>query len=174
MIKHTISHLGPAVSAERMVKDYVNNLYQPAAVSGRAARADDFTVARELASWTGKVRGAWSGVAVDQVDTLDISDNPQIGDRIRVRAIVTLDGLDTVDVSVQVVHGRALDSDELRETSILELAPVAAVGDPAGSQHEFAGDLEIDRSGSFGYTVRVLPKNGALASQSELGLITNA
>jgi starch phosphorylase len=32
----------------------------------------------------------------------------------------------------------------------------------------------IDRSGSFGYTVRVLPKNDALASRAELGLIVTA
>ena len=35
MIKHTLAHLGPAVSAERMLQDYVNILYRPAAISGR-------------------------------------------------------------------------------------------------------------------------------------------
>ena len=39
-----------------------------------------------------------------------------------------------------------------------------------------SGDLLllIDRSGSFGYTVRVLPRHSALASRAELGLIVNA
>ena len=37
MIKHTLAHLGPAVSAERMLQNYVNVLYRPAAVSGGAS-----------------------------------------------------------------------------------------------------------------------------------------
>ena len=32
-------------------------------------------------------------------------------------------------------------------------------------RHLFSGTLVIDRSGSFGYTVRVLPKHEALASR---------
>ncbi|MFK4299810.1 hypothetical protein ABH924_004996 [Arthrobacter sp. GAS37] len=32
----------------------------------------------------------------------------------------------------------------------------------------------INRSGSFGYTVRVFPKHPSLASKAELGLIVNA
>jgi starch phosphorylase len=38
----------------------------------------------------------------------------------------------------------------------------------------FTGSIVIDRSGSFGYTVRVLPKHEALASKAELGLVVNA
>ena len=38
----------------------------------------------------------------------------------------------------------------------------------------FAGDLALARTGSFGYTVRVLPKHAGLASTSELGLVANA
>ena len=43
-----------------------------------------------------------------------------------------------------------------------------------GGRHLFHGDLVINRSGSFGYTVRVFPKHSALASKAELGLIANA
>ena len=49
-----------------------------------------------------------------------------------------------------------------------------AAEDLGKGRHLFSGTLVIDRSGSFGYTVRVLPKNGALASKAELGLIVNA
>jgi starch phosphorylase len=35
----------------------------------------------------------------------------------------------------------------------------------------FAGSVSFDRAGSFGYTVRVVPCNPALASSAELGLV---
>ena len=49
-----------------------------------------------------------------------------------------------------------------------------SVEDLGRGRHLFSGTLVIDRSGSFGYTVRVLPKHEALASKAELGLIVNA
>ncbi len=108
---------------------------------------------------------------MEHVDTLDVSDNPQIGDRIGVRALVRLGGLETDSVSVQVVHGQALDTDELTNTSTVTLTPGEDLGD---GRHEFTGALEIERSGSFGYTVRVLPQHHALANIAELGLIASA
>jgi hypothetical protein len=41
--------------------------------------------------------------------------------------------------------------------------------DLGSGRHLFSGSLVIDRSGSFGYTVRVLPRHDALASKAELG-----
>ena len=46
--------------------------------------------------------------------------------------------------------------------------------DLGGGRHLFTGSVLIDRAGSFGYTVRVLPTHEALASKAELGLIVNA
>jgi starch phosphorylase len=74
-------------------------------------------------------------------------------------------------VSVEVAFGRAEDSDELSETSV---APLVHVEDIGNGRHLFSGSVVIDRSGSFGYTVRVLPFHEALASKAELGLIVNA
>src|SRR5680860_1927217 len=68
MIKHTLSHLGPAVSAERMLRNYVNTLYRPAAEAGRRAVTDSYAQARVLAAWTAKVRSAWPLLHVEHVD----------------------------------------------------------------------------------------------------------
>ena len=35
----------------------------------------------------------------------------------------------------------------------------------------YEGDLTLERAGSFGYTVRVLPRNELLASTAEMNLI---
>ena len=38
----------------------------------------------------------------------------------------------------------------------------------------FEGGVPLTRTGSFGYTVRVLPKNALLASSAELGVSVTA
>ncbi|MCZ2404147.1 alpha-glucan family phosphorylase [Paenarthrobacter sp. Z7-10] len=171
MIKHTLAKLGPAVSAERMLKDYVERLYQPAAISGRAARDRDYAQAKQLADWTTTVRAAWPKIAVEHVDSVGVSDDPQIGDTLQVKAYVALDSLAPQDVSVEVAYGQALDSDELTNTTISVLDQEKELGQ---GRYLFSGEVVIDRSGSFGYTVRVLPTHSGLASKAELGLIVNA
>ena len=171
MIKHTLATLGPAVSAERMLADYVNGLYQPAAIAGRAAAADDFRQAREFARWRNRVLQAWPAVTVEHVDSEGVTEDPQIGDSLAIRAYLNLGGLAPADVRVEVAYGRALDSDELSETASAALGAAEDLGD---GRYLFTGDVVIDRSGSFGYTVRVLPEHPALANPAELGLIVSA
>ncbi|HET8766595.1 MAG TPA: DUF3417 domain-containing protein, partial [Pedococcus sp.] len=95
----------------------------------------------------------------------------QIGETLHVRAYVSLDGLDPADVDVQVVHGTARDSDELKDVEVKSLDFVESY---EGGRHQFAGDFALSRTGSFGYTVRILPRHAGLASTSELGLVVNA
>lgn len=171
MIKHTLAHLGPKVSAERMLRDYVNILYRPAAEAGRSAGANSYLQARNLASWTANVRSAWPHVHVEHVDSVGVSEDPQIGDTLQVNAYVALHSLTPEDVSVEVAYGRAEESDTLAEITVMELKVQEDLG---SGRHLFSGSLVIDRSGSFGYTVRVLPRHDALASKAELGLIVNA
>ena len=72
------------------------------------------------------------------------------------------------DVSVQLVHGRASGEDEIVDAAALELT--LAESYDAG-RHRFDGDLVLDHSGGFGYTVRVVPRHELLASVAELGVV---
>ncbi|MBT1003632.1 alpha-glucan family phosphorylase [Paenarthrobacter sp. DKR-5] len=171
MIKHTLATLGPAVSADRMLRDYVSQLYQPAAVAGRAAGAESFKQAKELAAWVQKVRRSWPQLMVEHVDSVGVTEDPQIGDTLTVNAYVVLHDLTPEDVSVEVAYGQALESDELQDVSMMELPAAEHLGN---GRWLFSGNISIDRSGPFGYTVRVLPSHPALASKAELGLIVNA
>ncbi len=112
MITHTLATLGPKVLASRMVQDYTEQLYSPAAAAGRALNGPDFKGARELAAYKARVRAAWPNVRVDHVEPSGLSDSPQIGDTLHVSAYVDLGGLSPEDVEVQLVHGRVSDADD--------------------------------------------------------------
>lgn len=84
---------------------------------------------------------------------------------------MALSGLTPEDVYVEVAYGRAEESDTLTDITIMELQVKEDLGN---GRHLFSGSLVIDRSGPFGYTVRVLPQHEGLASKAELGLIVNA
>ncbi|AUZ88926.1 DUF3417 domain-containing protein, partial [Arthrobacter agilis] len=171
MIKHTMATLGPAVSADRMLQDYVEKLYRPAWRSGQAAASDSFALAKRTAAWRSRVQGSWPAVQVEHVDSTGVSEDPQIGDSLTVNAYVALGGLDPDDVAVEVAYGRALESDELSDVAVDDLTVAENLG---SGRYLFTGSIRIDHSGSFGYTVRVLPKHSTLATKAELGLVVNA
>ncbi|MCQ1948307.1 alpha-glucan family phosphorylase [Arthrobacter sp. zg-Y1171] len=171
MVKHTLADLGPNVSASRMLKDYVNRLYRPASSSGRSMAADGYTAAKELALWITRVRDGWSTVQVENVDSVGVSENPQIGDTLTVQAYVSLGSLRPEDVSVEAAYGMVTENDRISEHRIQELAPTEDLG---SGRHLFTGTIRIEQAGPFGYTVRVLPRHSGLASKAELGLVVNA
>ncbi len=177
MVRHTFSSLGPKVLASRMVADYVRQLYAPAAGSGRITTPE---IAHGLAEFKSRVRSSWPGVRVEHVDSSGVSDSPQVGDELQVRAVVSLGGLAPTDVQVQVVHGRVSPSDTITDSVVQPLRFVSAAGAADGhdghgeARYVFEGALKLRRTGPFGYTVRVLPSHDGLVAPAELGLVTNA
>jgi len=161
-IRHTLSTLSPSLSADRMVREYVERLYLPAAQAEEVVSAQGYTPARELAAWKQRVRDAWPSVHVTHVESGGVDAVPQVGDSLHVRATVNLGTLSPDDVAVEVISGRARDGDTLSDVSRVALAFTDGV---------FEGTVALDRAGSFGYNVRVTPRHELLASPAELGLI---
>ncbi|PPF57767.1 DUF3417 domain-containing protein [Clavibacter michiganensis] len=169
-IRHTLATLSPELSADRMVRQYVERLYVPAGRAQRIVAADDHARARELAAWRGRVAAAWPSVQVAHVESEGVGQQAQVGDELRVRAWVDLGGLGGDDVTVEVVHGATGDGDVL--TDVVR-HPLEAVGSGDGQQ-EYAGAVPLTSAGPFGYTVRVVPRHELLASSAEPGLVAVA
>lgn len=167
MIRHTLRTLGPKVLATRMVKDYVERLYAPAAIAGLALSTDSFKSARELADWKREVREQWSSVSIEQVESDVAGSSMSLGGVIPIRAFVNLAGLSPSDVLVQSVFGHVDARDQIEDSQRLTLEPISEIG---GGRWIFGGEIPLLLSGSFGFTVRITPKNSHLASSSDLGL----
>ncbi|MFF9410128.1 glycosyltransferase family 1 protein [Streptomyces anandii] len=169
MVRQTLTLLGPKLLAGRMVREYVERLYTPAAHAHRALGPD---AARELAAWKGKVRAAWHEVTVDHVETsaaAATSAVAQLGTTLGLRVRVGLGGLGPDDVEVQAVSGRVDEEDRITDATTVALKPAGAP-DPDG-RWVYEGPLSLDRTGPYGYTVRILPSHRLLASSAELGLV---
>ncbi|WP_405844257.1 glycosyltransferase family 1 protein [Streptomyces sp. NBC_01518] len=166
MVRQTLTLLGPKVLAGRMVREYVERLYGPAAHAHRAMTPD---AARELAAWKGRVRAAWHGVTVDHVETSAATATAELGTTLNLRVRVGLAGLAPDDVEVQAVSGRVDPEDRIGDATTVPLKPA---GGPDSEGHWlYEGPLALDRTGPYGYTVRILPAHRLLASSAELGLV---
>ncbi|WP_033320972.1 alpha-glucan family phosphorylase [Streptomyces yerevanensis] len=166
MVRQTLTLLGPKVLAGRMVREYVERLYAPAA---RAHRSMDTSSARELATWKSRVRTAWPRVTVDHVETSAATTTAELGTTMSLRVRVGLGDLVPDDVEVQAVSGRVDSEDRITDGTAVPLKP--AGGPDQEGRWLYEGPLSLDRTGPFGYTVRILPTHRLLASSAELGLV---
>ncbi|MFN8227042.1 MAG: alpha-glucan family phosphorylase [Mycobacterium sp.] len=170
MVRHTLEALGPKVLASRMVRDYTERYYIPAARSVRRTlgSASDFGPARELAAYRLKVLAAWPNVEITDVDSTGLPDTPLLGSQLTLTASVALAGLRPDEVAVQALLGRVDGGDDLIDPQVV---PMAHVGGSDGALEVFSATTPLPIAGSVGYTVRVLPHNDLLAGDNELGLV---
>ncbi|MEE1768570.1 alpha-glucan family phosphorylase [Streptomyces sp. JV185] len=169
MVRRTLGTLGPKVLADRMVREYVERLYAPAA---HARRALDPGTARRLADWKARVRAAWPRVAVDHVEAVSptaADGSAELGATLLLRVRVALGVLEPGDVEVQAVAGRVDAADGISDAQLFPLKP--AGGQDLEGRWLYEGPLALDRTGPYGYTVRVLPAHPLLATGAELGLV---
>ncbi|WP_328735086.1 glycosyltransferase family 1 protein [Streptomyces bobili] len=166
MVRQTITLLGPKVLAGRMVREYVERLYTPAA---QAHRALDPDTARDLAAWKAKVRDSWHTVTVDHVETSAATPTAELGTTLALRVRLRLGDLTPDDVEVQAVSGRVDAEDRITDGTTAPLKP--AGGPDLEGRWVYEGPLSLDRTGPYGYTVRILPDHPLLASGAELGLV---
>ena len=162
-VKSSLRSLGPQVSAARMLKDYVAEMYEPAAARADAFTGEGYLRAREVASWRRRVSDNWGGVAVTSVEhDAGVAD---LGTERTVRAQVELGGLTPDDVTVQLVHGRVGQSEEIEAPTVTAMSPDKKSG-------TYRGSFTCETAGRYGFTVRVVPHHADVANPVEAGLIT--
>jgi starch phosphorylase len=171
MVRHTLQTLGPKVLASRMVREYVDDYYAPAAQSLRAALGDgECGPARDLAGYRRRAAEAWPRVRIGDVDSAGLPDTPLLGSELTLTATVHLGGLRPDEVTVQAVVGRVDAGDVLCDPVTVAMAHAGS----SGAAEVFTTTTPLPAAGAVGYTVRVLPKHPMLAADSELALVTVA
>ncbi|MGD9530700.1 MAG: DUF3417 domain-containing protein, partial [Pseudonocardia sp.] len=175
LVRHTLTTLRPAVQASRMVREYVQDWYVPAARAATEITTGEFAAARELAAYRATLSAAWPRVRVGAVDASGLPDTPVVGAPMTVRAEVHLAGLDPSDVCVEAAIGRVDEADELSDVVAVQMKHIERTG-PGGdaTADRFEAVVPLPQAGLAGYTVRVLPAHRLLATPAELGKVVLA
>ncbi|OBC05591.1 glycogen phosphorylase [Mycobacterium sp. 852013-50091_SCH5140682] len=175
MVRHTLQELGPKVLASRMVRDYTEKYYLPAAQSLRKtvqpASGEPFGAAAELADYRRRAQLAWPKIEITDVDSYGLPDTPLLGSQLTLTATVQLAGLAPEEVVVQAVLGRVDATDSITEPVTVAMTHT---GTADGGNEVFSTTTPLPVAGPVGYTVRVLPHHPLLAGDNELGLVTLA
>jgi starch phosphorylase len=166
-MKRSISTLTPFFNTNRMLQEYVERCYRPAAQRYGDLTADDLKKAAQLALWRRRMERSWCEIEVESVETPH-EDGLLVGSELPVQVRVSLGKLAPTDVDVQVFYG-PLDS--LGGIARARTVSLEASTSHANGTWDFRGTIALRASGQFGLNVRVLPKHADLGNQFEPGLI---
>jgi starch phosphorylase len=164
-MKQSLSRLCPQFNTHRMLEDYTDLAYLPAALSSGSLAQEGFAKARDLGSWSRRIMENWS-----QVQVLEVSSPNQgplvFGQEVEVRARVRLGELAPADVACDVYFGVVGPEGDYLERRTL---PMHDTGGGEGV-YDFSGTITCQFNGQLGLSVRVVPFHPQLTSRYALGL----
>jgi starch phosphorylase len=169
LMRESIRSVTPEFNTHRMVKEYTERLYVPAAQAYREFLQNDCAAASDLSQWKSRIRKDWPQVKIDQVEVNNKDrQNIPVGESLEVSARVHLGAVDPRHVRVEAYHGEA-DNGGIKNPAITTLNQAGQNGD---GSYLYRGSVPASESGAYGFSVRVLPTHPHLQQDHELRLIT--
>lgn len=151
-MKASMKRLTPIYSTNRMVAEYAERFYLPAAIRHLRLAGDKGRV-QSLMDWRRRIHSHGREVRITQVDIDGGKREFLVGSKVKVRARVSLGSLAPGDVRVQAYYG-ALNADgQIGTGAHVDLALLQS----SGTDHIYEGEVECGQSGSCGFAARVVP-----------------
>src|SRR5437762_5396829 len=172
LMRESIRSVTPVFNTQRMVKEYTEQLYIPAARAHGNFSSDGCGAATQLSHWKAQMRKDWPQVQISDVQVAN-KDRQSIlvGESLQISARVHLGGVDPQHVRVEAYHGEMDNGDIHNPTAtVLHQSPEhSATGD---GNNIYQARVPATESGTYGFSVRVVPTHPCLMQAHELRLIT--
>ncbi len=163
-MKNAIRTCAPQFSMKRMVKEYTVNYYLPAAANAQSFTANNFSLARDLAAWKGRLAQQWNVLQI-QAEIQSIK-QITVGDSLQVTARVWLNGVPEGEVAVELLSGAVNGQGQL---STPQVTAMQVVGQENGAQLYQAKVTPTD-TGVLNVGVRARPRHQGLIHPNETGV----
>jgi starch phosphorylase len=169
LMRESIRSVTPVFNTHRMVKEYTERLYLPAAKAHAEFARADGRAASELSKWKAKMRKDWPQVRISDVQIGNPDrQNIAVGDSVQVSAKVHLGAVEPNHVRVEAYYGET-ENGGIRNPAVTVLDQSNAT-DGQG-YYLYQGAVPASESGTYGFSVRVVPTHPHLMQTHELRLI---
>jgi len=167
-MKAAMVNLAPVFNTNRMVRQYAETFYAPAARRWDELMGNGMAGARELSRWKNRLKAGFPNVRIESVSDNMEAVGASVGNDIQVEAVVDLDGLDPQDIQVELYFGSLDEDGQLNEGQALAMHQEGSVGEHGV---RYSVQMPCTRSGRTGYTVRVMPRHLMLVEPREMAMI---
>ncbi|HEV7868519.1 MAG TPA: alpha-glucan family phosphorylase, partial [Chthoniobacteraceae bacterium] len=123
LMRESIRTVTPAFTTHRMVTEYTERLYEPAAKAHETLAAKGGERALELSKWKDAIRKAWPQIRISDVQVKAGNSGVFVGDSLSVEAVVHLGPVEPEFVTAQAYVGEVLKNDIVKPVT----APLSKV-----------------------------------------------
>jgi glycogen phosphorylase len=170
LMRESIRSVTPVFNTHRMVKEYTERLYIPAARSHEDFVRDGCNAATDLSQWKARMRKDWPQVRIQEVQVGNADrQNISVGEQLQISARIHLGAVDPKHVRVEAYHGEA-DNGGIRNPTATVLDQSSQID--GNGNYLYHGSVPATESGAYGFSVRVVPTHPHLMQTHELRLIT--
>ena len=170
LMRESIRSVTPVFNTHRMVQEYAERLYTPAEQAYEEFAAEDCKAATDLSRWKVQMRRDWPQVQIYdvQIGNTDRHNIP-VGESLRVSAKLHLGAVDPKHVRVEAYYGEVeIDGVHNPAATVLrEREHAEGLGN-----YVYEGSVPASESGTYGFSVRVMPTHPHMMQDHELRLIT--
>ncbi len=168
MMKASMRSLCPIFNTHRMLEDYVDGFYVPAAMLHQKMQRERQQTAESFAGWKQKVYRHWREVRIQEVKREDGRDEIQVGKAMPVEARIHLGALQPEDICVDLYYG-PIDPDGDLVKALSE--KMSTDGAPGEDGYVYRGTIPFSESGKFGFMLRIMPRHSLLVHPEDMGLV---
>ena len=170
LMRESIRSVTPVFNTQRMVKEYTERLYITAAKSHENFSRDGCVSAGQLSQWKAQIRKDWPQVQISDVQVVNKDrQNILVGESLQISTRVHLGAVDPKHVRVEAYHGE-VDNGDIRNPTATVLNQSSEVD--GNGNYIYQGSVPASESGTYGFSVRVVPTHPCLMQAHELRLIT--
>ncbi|MGD2092543.1 MAG: alpha-glucan family phosphorylase [Candidatus Aminicenantes bacterium] len=167
MMKNAYISVVSFFNTQRMIKEYAERFYKPAGRNFVTLSQENFKSARELVEWKNYIKENFYSIQIGNID-FDGKNVYTINDRIKINVEVVTGNLKPEDIKVDVYYGTIAPDHTLTDTAIVNLQEFTQL---EGNKYRFSGDLHCQRSGSFGFKIRITPYHSLIMDPYEMNMV---
>ena len=170
LMRESIRSVTPVFNTQRMVKEYTEQLYIPAAKSYENFSRDGCGAATHLSQWKTQIRKDWPEVKISDVQ-IGNKDRQSIlvGESLQITARVHLGAVDPQHVRVEAYHGEVDNGDIRNPSATSSIKPAARMETAITFTREQSPRL---KAALMALACASCPRIPALMQMHELRLIT--
>ena len=167
LMKNSIISTGGKFSTSRMLVDYTEQLYMPLCnlTNEYFSKLDLVT---EYNAWKENMVANWNDIEISQINNLD-NITIDAGNNIDVMCSVKLPNISVENIEAQTYYGKILENGTVENISIIPMKLINE--DDENKTYTFAGKIELNTGGNYGYTFRIMPKHEMLLDSENMNLV---
>jgi len=169
MIKRSMQTLAPQFNTDRMLSEYYEQMYAPAAMREHSLTADSYKLAKALADWKRKLPMRFSSLRLIDVIVEGIhGDAINLDQPVVVNTRIDPGALGPEEILVELMIGRATGGEFIEAP---ECVPLKVSEKGEDGILTFSTQYELKQNGLYSYGIRVIPYHKSLAFKQETGLV---